>query len=165
MENNSSSWWKKALSAILKFFQSILSSGTESSQTAKNHSESSSQSLKEIAQEAKKDLTEVALEAVTGKGLSLITQYTDMLNDLTPQQKDYVVRLAALKAAPIEEMTAEELLVLGEENIQLSELGIKITETLDSFWSQFKEAVVELASQFKDIGTKVLSQSLMGVLL
>lgn len=165
MENNSSSWWKKALSAILKFFQSILSSGTGSSQTAKSPSESSSQSLKDIAQEAKKDLTEVAIEAVTDKGLSLITKYTEMLNNLTPQQKEYVVRLAALKAAPIEEMTAEELLELGEENIMLSDLGIEISETLDSFWSQFKEAVVELAKQFKDIGTKVLSQSLMGILL
>jgi hypothetical protein len=151
-------------SAILRFFQSISNSETQSSQTATNPSESSSP-LRKAAEEAKSQLTELAVEAVTEKGLSLALEYTAMLNKLDPKQKEYVVRLAALKAAPIEEMSAEELLELGEENIKLSELGIEVSETLDSFWSQFKEVVVEIAGQFKDIGAKLISTSLMGVLL
>lgn len=114
---------------------------------------------------AKKELSEAAFEAVTQKGLSLLDGYKDMLNKLDPIQKEYVLKLAVLKATPMEELTTEELLELGEESIRVSELGIEISETLTSFWSQFKEFCVELFDQFKDIGARVLSTSLMAVLL
>jgi len=114
---------------------------------------------------AKKELTEVALETVTTRGLGLLDQYSQMLEDLGPLEKEYVLKLAILKATPMEELTTEELIELGEESIRVSELGIEISETLTSFWSQFKAVCLELFEQFKDIGAKVLASSLVAVLL
>jgi predicted transcriptional regulator len=88
-----------------------------------------------------------------------------MLNRLEPQQKEYALRLARLKSIPIEQLTFDELVEIGEESVLISKLGLEVSETLNEFWSKFNDAVYETLDQVKDIGARVISTSLLGLLL
>ena len=70
-----------------------------------------------------------------------------------------------MKSIDMSDMTAEELVAIGDETVKLSELGIEISKTLNTFWSEFKEVVAALANTFVDIGVRVLSTALVGVIL
>ena len=120
--------------------------------------------MKAAVDEAKKQLTSAAVESITKNGMDLFSKYTNMLSSLDPKQKEYVLNIAILKNANMDDMSAEEIIELGRISIRTSEIGLEISDELNTFWSQFTSVVKELTSQFKDIGSRVIATSLVGVL-
>lgn len=170
MGKESSNWWNKVILWLMKLLQSLSNSETPLFQTILNQSENSSgdslasSSLKAAVDDAKKQLTSAAVESITKNGMDLFSKYTDMLSALDPKQKEFVLNIAILKNAKMDDMSAEEIIELGKISIITSELGIEISDELNTFWSQFTGVVKELASQFKDISSRVIATSLLGVL-
>lgn len=170
MANESSNWWNKVILWLTKLFKSLSNSETSLLPTILKESENSSEesqassSLKAAVDEAKKQLTSAAVESITRNGMDLFSKYTNMLSSLDPKQKEYVLNIAILKNANMDDMSAEEIIELGRISIRTSEIGLEISDELNTFWSQFTSVVKELASQFKDIGSRVIATSLVGVL-
>ncbi len=88
-----------------------------------------------------------------------------MIKSLSPKQKEYVMNIAILKTQKFEDMTAEEIIEIGEISVKISKLGLEISDELSSFWNKFSEVVKKIAKKFQEIGTKVIATSLVGVLL
>ena len=167
-------FWNSLMKVVLRLIQSFSSSSnneTSSLPTTLSQSESSStepqqKSELEIAVDAaKKELSGIAIETVTEHGMGLLSKYSSMLSSIDPKQKEYVLNMAILKSADISKMTGKELCELGEVSVKLSELGLEISDELDEFWSKFGEVVSELGEKLQGVATKVISTSLIGVLL
>ena len=88
-----------------------------------------------------------------------------MLIKLDPKQKEYVLKMAYLKTLDMSEMSAEEIMSVGDVSVEASELGLEISGDIDAFWSKFGSVVSEIGSKFQDVATKVISSSLIGILL
>ena len=164
-------WLKKVLSKLMESLLDSSNSTTLLSPTTPNQSDDTSETHTqkksdfELAIEnAKKELSSAAIQAVTTEGLSLLGDYKEMINSLSPKQKEYVMNIAILKTQNFDAMTAEEIIELGELSVKTSELGLEVSEELSTFWNKFADVVSALAEKFQEIGTKVLATSLVGVL-
>lgn len=84
-----------------------------------------------------------------------------MLGKLSLKQKEYVLKIGAIKAAELSELSMSELNDLGEHLNTCSKLGIEITEELSSFWAKIGAIAKEASLKFAEIGIKVAARILL----
>lgn len=108
-----------------------------------------------------KDETASFLE---NKAVGLIASYGNMLEKMSPKQKEYVKKVAVLKAAETSELTFDEILELGEVLNECQKLQIEISAELSSFWSKIGDISKEVSLNFAQVGMKVAAKALVGYL-
>lgn len=160
--SDKSSFWKKIWEAILQFFASL---SQNQSGTGKQPI-SSTEPLGERASEAFKDTAkELAADFLANKASGLISKYGNMLDSLDPKQKEYAIRMAYLKSVDPTQLSLEETIELGNAINEAARLRVEINEELNSFWSEVFDVVSEAAEKFAEVGVKVLSTTLIGLIL
>ena len=109
-------------------------------------------------------MKQVGEDFIVNKATGLINKYSNMMTTLDPVQKEYVYYLGILKASETTELTMEEILVLGDIVVKCSELGIKITEELTSFWNEFGSIAKEIGLTAANFGVRIAAKALVGYL-
>jgi len=105
-----------------------------------------------------------AEDFVKEKALGLASDFGAMFAKLSPKQKEYVKKVAILKAIPEDDLSMEEILVLGDVVNDCLELQIEITEELSSFWNKVGALAKETAGKFAEVGIKLAAKSVVGFL-
>lgn len=98
------------------------------------------------------------------KAAGLIVSFGKMLENLGPKQKEYVKKIAILKAAETSELTFDEIIALGEVLNECQSLQVEITEELSSFWSKVGDIAKEVALKTGEFGFKLAAKTLVGYL-
>jgi hypothetical protein len=104
------------------------------------------------------DLLQVREEVknfIEQKAVQLGTYYLEMFKKLNPKQRDFVLKMATIKAFNYDDLTLEEKLYVGDMLQQASTLNIEITNEVTEFWNKFTDIAKQVALTFADIGIKI----------
>ena len=150
--------WKKIWALITELLSSLITTQNSNAQPlVPSTTSSASQTIKDFVKDEAKTLLE---EKAAGLALS----FGSMLGKLTPVQREYVKKIAILKAAQTTELTFDEILELGEILNQAQKLQITITSELSGFWSKVSDIAKEVAIKTGQVGFKLAARSLVGFL-
>lgn len=150
--------WKKILAWIMELLGSLNKTQNSNDQPLKPSTTSSaSQTIKDFVKDEAKSILEE-------KAAVLALQFGSMLEKLSPVQREYVKKIAILKAADTTELTFDEVMELGEVLNQAQKLQITITSELSDFWSKVGAIAKEVAIKTGEIGFKLAARSLVGFL-
>ena len=137
-----------------------------SSESQNNNSESysnkeeSNQSTKITLEAVKKEVTGVAKKIIEEEAVGLARKYSSMLKRLNPKQKEFVLKMAELKAIDKSRLTLEESLVVGDLINEAAKLNLKITEELNTFWNKFGAVAAKMGNKFAEIGIRTIVKTL-----
>jgi len=150
--------WSKIWGLIMELFAS--STKTQNSTEAQQQpSETSS-----AAETIKGFVKEEARVLLEEKAADLALSFGSMLENLSPKQKEYVKKIAVLKASETSELTFDEVLALGDVLNEAQALQIEITEELASFWNKVGAIAKEVAIKTGQFGFKMAARTLVGYL-
>ena len=150
--------WKKIWALITELLGSLIKTqNSNDQQLVPSTVSSASQTIKDFVKDEAKTILE---EKAAGLALS----FGSMLGKLTPVQREYVKKIAILKAAQTTELTFDEILELGEILNQAQKLQITITSELSGFWSKVNDIAKEVAIKTGQVGFKLAARSLVGFL-
>jgi hypothetical protein len=114
--------------------------------------------------EAKSEAEDVAKEFLITKAPSLVAKYKNLGDSLEPKQAEYVKRMTYIRSVDAADLDLDESIELGDYINEAANLGLEISKELNEFWNEFGEVVSEAAEKFVDIGAKVLSKTLIGLI-
>lgn len=98
---------------------------------------------------------EDAKDVVIEEGSKFLVGNYEVLLGLTPEQREYAMKLAYLKAIEdLDELSVEELLEYRKLVTQVAELGPDVAEQLHSLWEEFKNTVNVIVDKCVDIGVR-----------
>lgn len=152
------SFWQK----IWNLIQELLRSSTKTPNSSEQPQQPSAQLS--AAETIKDFVKEEAISFVEDKAVGLIAEYGNMLGSLSPKQKEYVKKVAILKASETSELTFDEVLELGDIIIECQKLQIEISEELSTFWNKVGFMAKEIAIKTGQVGFKLAAKSLVGFL-
>lgn len=150
--------WSKIWDLIMELLSS--STRTQNStdpQPTLSETSSAAKTIKDFVKEEAR----VILEE---KAADLAVSFGAMLENLSPKQKEYVKKIAILKAAETSELTFEEVLALGDVLNEAQKLQIEITEELGTFWNKVGAIAKEVAVKTGQVGFKLAARTLVGYL-
>lgn len=96
-----------------------------------------------------------AKDVVIEEGSKFLVNNYDVLLGLTPEQREYAMKLAYLKAIEdLDELSVEELMEYRKLTTEVLELGPAVAEQLHSFWEEFKNTAEIIVDKCVDIGVR-----------
>jgi len=157
------------LKIILEWIIRLLGSSNKtqnSSESANSNSGWYSNSDTTIKAKAiKRELTEVAKKVIEEEAVNLGMNYVSMLRRLNPKQKEFVLKMAEIKALKVSELTFEETLIVGDLVNEAAKLNLEITKELNEFWNKFGAVVSKIGTQFAKIGIRTITRTLTAGIL
>lgn len=112
------------------------------------------------------DLLEDAAQAVIdGKAAELISEYSSMLSNLGPKQKELIEKIALIQSTETGEMDMDEIIEYNELLNECAELNLSVSAELSAFWGKVGGIARDVSSKFADVGIKVASKALMAAIL
>lgn len=151
--NEQKNIWKKILEVIVKLLKLLIKT-PEQQDPQQNPSGTFSDVVKETAS-----------DFILDEAPKLVKEYGDLIDTLSPKQRELVAKIAILKSLDKSQMTLDEIIEEGEALAELSELNAEITKDLGKFWSKFRGIVVETTNKFVDVGAKVAAGMLVTAIL
>lgn len=150
--------WQQILDLIMSLLNSSKTTNSSSEQQPKqSETSSAAETIKDFVKDEARDLLE-------NKAADLALSFGNMLENLSPKQREYVKKIAILKAAETSELTMKEVLELGDLLTEAQELQIEITEELSNFWTKVGAIAKEVAIKTGQVGFKLAARSLVGFL-
>jgi Sec7-like guanine-nucleotide exchange factor len=160
----------KLLAMIVKWLRSLLKSSQDKPKSP-GQSETSlertiTEDLKVGIKDAAGDLLEDAAQAViNGKAAELASEYSEMLSNLDPKQKELVTKIAIVQSTETGEMDLDEIIEYNELLNECAELNLQISGELSAFWSKIGGIAKDVSAKFVDVGIKVASKALLAAIL
>jgi hypothetical protein len=152
--------WKKILNFIVtlisQLFKSPLTSETLSSSLI-----AQSDNPRDLLETV---VTATATDFLMTKAPGLIAEFKGMIDKLGPKEKELITKLAILKSIDPSELTFEEVIEQGELLNEVTTLNAEIAEDLGKFWGRVSEIVKETTQKFVDIGSKIASKTILGLI-
>lgn len=121
---------------------------SDQNKSMKERLENSGEAILEGIGDAAKD------EAINQAG-TLLLNHGDYLLGLTEAQRAYAVKVAMLKAIDnLEELDFDELKEYRNVASEAIELGINVAEEMNTFWTDFGDAVKAVVDVAADVGVR-----------
>lgn len=169
MTENKKSIWQ----IILDFIINLLTSTTETKndKPIKDDDETEEIHKKDVTDSIKKsdifdDMTEVAKDEIKKEGTKLLIKHGEYLAGLTDAQREYAIEIAYLKSVnDLSTLSFKELKEYRKHASKALELGIEVSEEMNSFWNDFLESIKSLLKVVGEIGAKSLATALKVIIL
>lgn len=160
----------KLLVMIVKWLRSLIKSPQDKGKSPELSGTSLEKTivrdLKMGIKDAAGDLLEDAAQAVIdGKAAELISEYSSMLSNLGPKQKEMVEKIAIIRSTDTGEMGMDEIIEYNELLNECAELNLAISGELSEFWGKIGGIARDVSAKFVDVGVKVASKALMAAIL
>lgn len=107
------------------------------------------------------NLSDVLSKEAASKSVQLLQKHGKYLAGLTEAQKNYAIKIAFLKSViNLEELTFDELKEFRKAASEAMELGIDVTSEINSFWTDFSEAVKSILGVAADVGVRSVATAI-----
>lgn len=113
-----------------------------------------------IKTEVKSLLEQKAIEA----GASLAKEFSSLFDGMSPEEQEYVKKVAFLKSVKTDELSADEIIELGTHLNEAASLGLVVQKQHMAFWNKFSEIVKSIGSGLINIGSRVVATTLRSAL-
>jgi hypothetical protein len=149
-------WIIKLIRSIVKFLGEVFKESTIAEDVAKMTNDINTNKKELNARELLGSIPDEAKDVIIAEGTQFLLKNHKVLLGLTPEQREYAINLAYLKAIDnLTELTMDELIEYRKLVTHVAELGPDVAKQLNSFWTEFQTCISTIVDTVCDLTVRM----------